>query len=173
MRYDYYSLINGSVFATALIFVCDYLEATMTFLIALLLGFTFNIFAGLKADKVGFSMWRLYNFKGYKLKDSLIELVLIVVIVYFLKLIIELMELGNGSTEMVRWLIFVALYYYVNNGLKNLSFAYPKNTWIKFISNLLSFKFKHLLPEALLSSWEKAKKETEKKKKVKKEKSEV
>lgn len=131
--------------------VAAYFDTTITFVYALLVGFAFNIFAGLRADEVKIVMTRfpsfgLINYKGQKLVDSLKELCLITFITYMLKLIIDLMKFEEKSAYAVQILIAIAIYYYVKNGLRNLSKAYPKVRWIKMLYYLVSFKFREMMP---------------------------
>jgi len=137
--------------------LCAYFESTLGFMLALFISFLFNIIAGLRADEVHFKMWRLYNFSGHKFKDSLMELFLIVVTIYFLKLLAELMNQGDKAIYIVECLVWVALYNYIRNGLRNLSHAYPRNRWIRFVSNLISFHFVEIAPESIKKAWEKSK----------------
>lgn len=128
-----------------------YFDTTITFLYALLIGFAFNIFAGLRADDVKITMTRfpsfgIVNYKGKKLVDSLKELCLITFITYMLKAIIDLMKFDEKSAYVVQVLIAIAIYYYVKNGLRNLGKAYPKVRWIKMLYHLVSFKFKEMMP---------------------------
>ena len=145
------------VLVTLFSMVCAYFESTTSFMLALLLGFVFNIVAGLRADEVKFRMWRLCNFSGNKFKDSLLELTLIVIVTYFLKSLADLMNYGEKSIYIVEYLVWVALYHYIRNGLRNLSKAYPKNRWIRFVSNLISFHFNEIAPESVKKSWSKSK----------------
>lgn len=124
-------------------------DDTNSFMFALFLGFFFNIIAGMKADHVQIKIFRVCNFNGNKLKDSLAELFLIVVTTYFLKIIADLMGRQDKSVFIVEWLVWVALYYYVRNGLKNLQIAYPRNKWIGFVYNFLSFQFFNFAPESI------------------------
>lgn len=137
--------------------ICAYFESTTGFMVALLLGFVFNIFAGLRADEVKFKMWRLCNFSGHKFRDSLMELLLIIVITYFLKSLADLMNHGEKSVYIVEYLVWVALYNYIRNGLRNLSKAYPKNRWIRFVSALVSFHFNEIAPDSVKKAWSKSK----------------
>ena len=136
--------------------VAAYFDSTSTFMIALLMAFLFNVMAGLRADDVKFTMWRLVNFDGYKFKDSLKELALIVVVTYFLKGIMDLMQHNEKSIYAVQVLVWIALYYYVRNSLRNLSKAYPKIKWIVVVYHLFSFQFGKLMPEGVKHAIEKA-----------------
>jgi hypothetical protein len=128
-----------------------FFDSTLSYMIALLLGFTFNILAGFRADEVRVKLVRLIppqflqNFNGNKLKDSLMELFLITFITYFLKGIIDLMKCQDKSAFVVQFLIAVAIYYYFRNALKNLKKVYPKIKWISMLYNLISFKFRELV----------------------------
>ena len=136
--------------------VAAYFDSTSTFLIALLAAFLFNILAGLRADEVKFKMWRLINFNGHKFKDSLAELLLIVFVTYFLKGIMDLMQHNEKSTYAVQIMVWLALYYYVRNSLRNLSKAYPKVKWIVAVYHLFSFQFGKIMPESVTKAIEKA-----------------
>jgi len=141
--------------------VAAYFDSTFTFMIALFAAFSFNILAGLRADDVKFKMWRLVNFDGHKFKDSLKELTLIVVVTYFLKGLMDLMRHNEKSVYAVQILIWIALYYYVRNSLRNLSKACPKIKWIVVVYYLFSFQFGKLMPESVNKAIEKAEKEFE------------
>lgn len=147
-----------AVFIWLVCAIAAYFDTTLTFLFALFLAFLFNIFAGFKADEVKFRMWRLVNFEGNKFKDSLKELCLIVIITYFLKGLMDLMHHDEKSVYAVQLLIWVALYFYVRNGLRNLSSAYPKVKFINVVYHLISFKFKELMPDSINKAVEKAEK---------------
>ena len=142
--------------------IAAYFDSTLTFMIALFAAFLFNILAGLRADEVKFTMWRLVNFDGHKFKDSLKELVLIVVVTYFLKGIMDLMNHNEKSVYAVQILVWVALYYYVRNSLRNLSKAYPKIKWIVVVYHLFSFQFGKLMPDSVNRAIEKTEKDDNK-----------
>ena len=139
--------------------IAAYFDSTSTFMAALFIAFVFNIIAGLRADEVKFNMWRLINFNGNKFKDSLKELFLIVVITYFLKALMDLMQHNEKSVYAVQILVWIALYYYVRNSLRNLSKAYPKNKWIVVVYHLFSFQFGKLMPESVNQAISKTDKE--------------
>lgn len=141
-----------------------YFDTTLTFVYALLLGFAFNILAGLRADKVRIVMVRfhlpsLVNFQGSKFKDSLVELSIILFVTYLLKGIVDLMHFDDKSAYAVQTLIAVAVYYYFTNGLRNLRQAYPHNRWIMFLYHFVSFKFRELMPKAVVEAVDKTEEE--------------
>lgn len=147
-----------ALFVTIVGILSAFFESTTTFVYALVIAFSFNILAGFRADEVKFKMWRLVNFKGSKLKDSLAELLLIFSTTYILKLLIELMkENGNMvSAFVVQVLIGVAVYYYFRNALRNLSYAYPKSIWLRVVYHLISFQFKKFIPENISKAMDEA-----------------
>lgn len=135
---------------TAFSAVAAYFDSTITFLVALVVSFAFNILAGFRADEVHIVLQRIYppiilkNFQGNKLKDSLVELVLITTVVYLLKLLADLMKYNSQSAYIVQFLIFIAIYHYLRKGLGNLKNSYPKIKFISVVYYLLSFKFREM-----------------------------
>ncbi len=138
----------GKFFSGIFVVVAGFINPTETYLMALVLAFGFNIFAGLRADEVKIKLQRiippiyLKNFSGNKLKDSLFELLIITAVTYLLKGLVELMQLSGGSAYVVQVLVAFAIYYYFTNGLKNLQKAYPKSRWLRLLYHLITFKFK-------------------------------
>ena len=128
-----------------------FMDSTFSYLIALLLGFTFNILAGFRADEVKIKLHRIFppivafeKFNGNKFKDSLLELVLIASTTYLLKGLIDLMDYDAQSTYVVQWLFAIAIYVYFRNGLRNLHEAYKKVVFIRIVYAILAFKFREL-----------------------------
>lgn len=140
--------VSGKVAVTCFTAILGFVNPTETYLLALVLAFGFNIFAGLRADEVKIKLQRIIppvfvtNFNGNKLKDSLFELLAITAITYLLKLLVELMQLEGGSAYVVQVLVAFAIYYYVTNGLRNLLKVYPKWRWARLLYHLITFKFK-------------------------------
>ena len=128
-----------------------FMDSTFSYLIALLLGFTFNILAGFRADEVKIKLHRIFppivafeKFNGNKFKDSLLELFLITSITYLLKGFIDLMDYDDKSVYVVQWLFAVAIYVYFRNGLRNLKDVYPHIKFIRILYAIISFKFREL-----------------------------
>jgi len=138
----------GKFFRGIFVAVVGFINPTGSYLMALVLAFGFNIFAGLRADEVKIKLQRiippiyLKNFNGNKLKDSLFELLIITAVTYLLKGLVELMQLNGGSAYVVQVLVAFAIYYYVTNGLRNLLKVYPKWKWLRLLYHLITFKFK-------------------------------
>lgn len=131
--------------------IAAYFDSTLSFLLALVLAFAFNILAGFRADEVKVVLRRIFppiyfeNFQGNKLKDSLMELLLITSITYLLKGLAELMKYETSGYYIVQFLIAVAVYYYFRNGLKNLKNVYSNNKWLAMLYHLIAFKFRALV----------------------------
>lgn len=150
----------NAFFVAATAAIVAYFDTTYTFLLALLIGFAFNIFAGLRADNVRFSMTRfphvhVLNYSGHKLKDSLMELFLITSITYLLKLLIDLFKYNDKSVYAVQILLAVAVYYYFTNALRNLTKSYPKNKWLHFLYYMISFQFRKMIPAVVNEAMDK------------------
>lgn len=150
MTENFYTAIQAaciSVFAV----IAGYFDSTITYLFALLISFLFNIIAGMRADEVKIRIERIYppkvleNYRGNKLKDSLMELFLISLITYILKVLIDLLKYENVSGYVVQVLMAIAIYYYVRNALRNLSSVYSKNKWLSAVYHLIAFKFRNIV----------------------------
>ena len=164
----FYNYVQGAMF---FIFTscAAFLDSTFGYLIALLLGFSFNILAGFRADEVKLTLHRIFppivvfkNFKGNKFKDSLLELFLITFITYLLKGVIDLMDYDDKSVYVVQWLFAIAIYYYFRNGLRNLVKVYHKVKFLRLVYYLIAFKLKEIIGSDLSDIVEKAEKEQEK-----------
>lgn len=142
----------NAFFVTATAAIVAYFDTTHTFLFALFLGFALNIASGLRADEVKittmyrFPHIRLLNYDGHKLKDSLMELFLIISITYIIKQFIDWFKYNDKSAYAVQMLLAVAVYYYLVNSLRNLKKAYPKSKFIAFAFYVCTFQFKEMLP---------------------------
>lgn len=147
IKFDYLQAFS----IAAVTAITAYFESTLTYVAALLIAFLFNILAGFKADEVHIKIQRIFppiflkNFQGNKLKDSLIELILIACVTYLLKAIADLMKFQDKSDYVVQLLMAIAVYYYLRNGLKNMRDSYSKNKFIAVVYFLLAFKFRQLV----------------------------
>ena len=156
----------GKVFSGIFVIVTGFINPTETYLMALVIAFGFNILAGLRADEVKIKLQRIIppifvtNFNGNKLKDSLFELLIITVVTYLLKLLVELMQLEGGSAYVVQVLMAFAIYYYITNGLRNFQKAYPHWKWLRFVYHLITFKFKEFFGSDVSNIMDKVEDET-------------
>lgn len=129
--------------------------STSDFLAAVLIGFAFNVLAGLRADSVSFVHRRLCNFNGHKFKDSLIELFLVVVITYLLQLIGVLVEYSEGALIITKWLFRIAVIFYIINGLRNLNKAYPKSRFVEALYIIVTAQFLKIAPDIMKDAFKK------------------
>ncbi len=156
----------GKFFSGIFVIVMGFINPTGSYLMALVIAFGFNIFAGLRADEVKIKLQRIIppvfvtHFNGSKLKDSLSELLIITVVTYLLKLLVELMQLEGGSAYVVQVLVAFAIYYYFINGLRNLQKAYPKSKWLRLLYHLITFKFKEFFGSDVSNIMDKVEDET-------------
>lgn len=153
---------SQSFFTIMLTAIAAYFDSTLTFLLALVIGFAFNILAGMKADDVKITGFNIENLECKKLVDSLMELFLITGVTYMLKSLIDLFKFDDRSAYVVQILIALQLYYYLRNGLRNLKVAYPRNLWIATLYNLMIFQFRKIAPSSVVDAMDKAEKETNK-----------
>lgn len=156
----------GKFFRGIFVVVMGFINPTGSYLMALVLAFGFNILAGLRADEVKIKLQRIIppvfvtNFNGNKLKDSLFELLIITVVTYLLKLLIELMDVNGVSAYVVQMLMAFAIYYYFTNGLRNLQKVYPKWKWLRLLYHLITFKFKEFFGSDVSNIMDKVEDET-------------
>ena len=156
----------GKFFRGIFVVVMGFINPTGSYLMALVLAFGFNILAGLRADEVKIKLQRIIppvfvtNFNGNKLKDSLFELLIITVVTYLLKLLIELMDVNGVSAYVVQVLMAFAIYYYFTNGLRNLQKVYPKWKWLRLLYHLITFKFKEFFGSDVSNIMDKVEDET-------------
>ena len=148
---DWLNILKNMCIAAVAI-ISTFFDSTFGYLCALTIGFAINIIAGFRADEVKITLhrvfppkWVLKNFCGNKLKDSLMELFLIVSLTYLLKLLIDLMDYQSHSKVVVQFMIALAIYWYFRNALRNLNKAYPKVFFIRVMNAVIGFKFKELI----------------------------
>ena len=132
------------IFAATISPVLAFFTPTKGFVLALILSFAFNIWAGMRAD--GVSITRCRNFSFPKLKDSLSILALYLVISLLIYTI--MVKCGDDSAALltVKSLTYIYIYVYFQNAFKNLMVAYPKNRVIWLIYHFLRLEFKKMLP---------------------------
>ena len=110
-------------------FVMSVLTPTHNFIFALIFAAAFNIWAGMRAD--GVVIIRCRNFSFSKFKASLLELALYAFISCLLFTIMLLCGNPKEGVIVVRTMTYLFCYIYLQNALKNLVKAYPKQkAWI-------------------------------------------
>ena len=137
-----------------------FLMPTGGFVLALVMTFAFNCFAGMKAD--GVAIVRCKNFSFGKFKNALVEIALYLVII---ELVFTIMvKCGDPKAAIVaaKSITYVFIYVYLQNSFKNLIKAYPKKMALRVIYHLLRFEFTRALPSYLKPIIERVEKEIDK-----------
>ena len=124
--------------------VLAYYTPTKGFLLALVLAFAFNIYAGMKADGVSFNCCKNFSFK--KFKNALAELMLYTVIIFLLFTVMS--QCGDGDTAIIviKSLTYVFVYVYIKNAVKNLIRVYSKSIPLRILYHVISLEFTRILP---------------------------
>lgn len=137
---DQIRIMGVSMFSSLL----AYFTPTNGFLLALVLMFSFNVWCGMRSD--GVSIIRCKNFSWGKFKNALFELVLYLVIIEVIFAFMKLVGDGESSLVVIKTITYVFSYVYLQNALKNLIKAYPKNRSFRIIYHLIRFEFKRAMP---------------------------
>lgn len=120
------------------------LTPTEGFVIALIIGFGFNIFCGMRAD--GVSIARCKNFSWNKAQKAIFELALYFTIIYAIYSIVYMCGDKEEAVFAAKILTYIFDYAYICNGFKNLIIAYPKNITLRVIYHLIRFEIMKALP---------------------------
>ena len=120
------------------------LTPTEGFVVALIIGFGFNIFCGMRAD--GISITRCKNFSWNKAQKAIFELALYFTIIYVIYSIVYACGDKKEATFAAKILTYIFDYAYICNGFKNLIIAYPKNVIFRVIYHLIRFEIMKALP---------------------------
>lgn len=159
------------VATSCLSYAFGWLMPTKGFVLALVLMFAFNCWAGMRAD--GVSIARCKNFSFSKFKNALVEILLYLVIIEMVFTIMASCGDNKAALVTAKSVTYVFIYVYLQNSLKNLVKAYPKKMALRVIYHLLRFEFTRALPSYLKPIIERVEKEIEKNEKstIKNEKS--
>jgi hypothetical protein len=120
------------------------LTPTKGFVLAMIIGFGFNLFCGMRAD--GVSIKRCVNFSWAKARGAIFELLLYFTILYVIYSIVYACGDEKESVFAAKILTYIFDYAYVCNGFKNLVVAYPKNITYRVIYHLIRFELMKALP---------------------------
>lgn len=120
------------------------LTPTEGFVIALIIGFGFNLFCGMRAD--GVSINRCKNFSWKKAREAMLELLLYFTIVYVIYSIVYACGDRPEAIYAAKILTYIFDYAYICNGFRNLIIAYPKNVIFRVIYSLIRFELTKALP---------------------------
>jgi hypothetical protein len=121
--------------------ILGYFTPTKGFVFSLVMMFSFNIWAGMRAD--GVSIVRCKNFSFRKFKNALCELILYLFIVETIFIIMKNCGDEKASIIVVKSLTYVFMYVYLQNAFRNLIKAYPTKVALRIIG-YLPHKNQHL-----------------------------
>lgn len=150
------------LFITGLSPIMGLITPTQGFLLALIIMFAFNIWAGMRAD--GITIVRCKNFRFKKFKNALMELFLYIVIMQTIHRVMVLCGDDKAAIYVIKSLTYVFMYVYLQNAFKNLTIAYPKIVALHLIYHLIRLEFTRLLPsywKPIVERYEKERKEKE------------
>lgn len=143
--------------------VCTLLTSTIlaivtptgTFVGALTLASMFNVWAGMRAD--GVSVIRCKRFSWDKFLRALCEFMVILVVIELIRGIMYLCGDDGVSLYPVKILTYAACVIYLQNALKNLVKAYPKNKMLWVVYLFIRCEWRKALPtnvDAMLERYE-------------------
>ena len=143
--------------------VCTLLTSTIlaivtptgTFVGALTLASMFNVWAGMRAD--GVSVIRCKRFSWDKFLRALCEFMEIMVVIELIRGIMYLCGDDGVSLYPVKILTYAACVIYLQNALKNLVKAYPKNKMLWVVYLFIRCEWRKALPtnvDAMLERYE-------------------
>lgn len=124
--------------------ILGYFTPTKGFVFSLVMMFSFNIWAGMRAD--GVSIVRCKNFSFRKFKNALCELILYLFIVETIFIIMKNCGDEKASIIVVKSLTYVFMYVYLQNAFRNLIKAYPTKVTLRIIYHVIRLEFTRVLP---------------------------
>lgn len=127
--------------------ILSFYTPTKGFILALILMFGFNIWAGMRAD--GVAIVRCRNFSFRKFKNALCELFLYLAIIEVVFTIMVSCDDRETAIIAVKSLTYIFLYVYLQNAFKNLIIAYPKLTALHIIYHVIRLEFTRVLPDQI------------------------
>ena len=148
------------VATSCLSYAFGWLMPTKGFVLALVLMFAFNMWAGMRAD--GVSIARCKNFSFSKFKNALVEILLYLVIIEMVFAIMTSCGDSKAALVTAKSMTYVFIYVYLQNSFKNLVKAYPRKMALRVIYHLLRFEFTRALPSYLKPIIERVEGEIEK-----------
>ena len=148
------------VATSCLSYAFGWLMPTKGFVLALVIVFAFNCWAGMRAD--GVAITRCKNFSFGKFKNALVEILLYLIIIEMVFAIMTSCGDSKAALVTAKSVTYVFIYVYLQNSFKNLVKAYPKKMALRVIYHLLRFEFTRALPSYLKPIIERVEKEIEK-----------
>jgi len=117
---------------------------THGFVVGLLLCWTFNVWAGARAD--GVAVFACRHFSWSKFKTALWELLLFIAIIWLIHSVVWFSDDREPAGYAAKWLSYVFDYHYVSNAFKNLVKTYPKNKGLWMVYLVIRLEFHRLIP---------------------------
>ena len=127
--------------------ILGYFTPTKGFVFSLVMMFSFNIWAGMRAD--GVSIVRCKNFSFRKFKNALFELFMYLFIVETIFTIMKNCGDDSAAIISVKSLTYVFMYVYLQNAFRNLIIAYPRNLALRIIYHVIRLEFTRALPSRM------------------------
>lgn len=149
-----------TVAASALSYLLAYVTPAGGFVLALVLFAGFNIWCGMRAD--GVSVQSCKNFRWGKFRQALGELLLCVALVLLLSVGMGAMGDTAESVVVIKSMTYVFCYVYLQNSIKNLIIAYPRNVKLRVVYHLIRFEFGRAMPSHVKGVVERIEDEIEK-----------
>ena len=137
--------------------ILGYFTPTKGFVFSLVMMFSFNIWAGMRAD--GVSIVRCKNFSFRKFKNALCEFLLYLFIVEAIFVIMKNCGDENAAVIVVKSLTYVIMYVYLQNAFRNLIIAYHRNLALRIIYHVIRLEFTRALPSHLQPTIDRLEKE--------------
>ena len=153
------------VATSCLSYAFGWLMPTKGFVLALVLTFAFNCWAGMRAD--GVTITRCRNFSFGKFKNALVEILLYLIIIEMVFTIMASCGDKQAALVTAKSITYVFIYVYAQNSFKNLIKAYPKKMALRIIYHVLRFEFTRALPSYLRPIIERVEGEIDKNEKLK------
>lgn len=132
------------VFTTLLSTLAAYFSPTKGFLLALVIMFGFNIWAGMRAD--GVTIVRCKNYSHAKFKNALFELFLYLAIIELVFMVMAAVGDKPEALIVLKTVTYVFIYVYLQNSFKNLIKAYPTKIALRIIYHVIRLEFTRVLP---------------------------
>lgn len=124
--------------------ILGYITPTSGFLIALIIMFAFNVWAGMRAD--GVTIVRCHNFKISKFKNALWEVCLYLIIIETIYGVMYACGDHEAAILAIKSMTYVFMYVYLQNAFKNLIIAYPRKVALRLVYHLIRFEFARAMP---------------------------
>lgn len=124
--------------------VLGYFTPTRGFVLALVIMFGFNIWAGMRAD--GVAITRCKNFSFSKFKNALFELLLYLVIIEVIYAIMIACGDSEAGKIVIKSITYVFMYAYLQNAFRNLIRIYPTSVALRIVYHIIRFEFVRALP---------------------------